>query len=440
MRSGAIILTCLGLLAGFPGGQMLCRSTGNAPVAAASPNLRTRSKAAAGISATPAGSHDHATLAARMKLATAAESVLSRQVMRLDTPALKRLIGESAADPRLASGEGNEKDALLEVLRVACGELYQREGMRSLEWGAAVAEKEGREGVMQELIIQAAALSPELAFPWVNRFKKEYPGFDDSDIRRRSIAMAEAGGADAVIRFMEVFGFDPFADADGAGYAKDFDFAELLDRSAGCDGTIQMAVTRWAAEDGEAAWAGVMSKRDKAVVAGESSGIASDYVGSIYLGVAAGSGEEAATRWLAEKLNSVPDGPAGEMIPGPDVIPAGLDALFIASLRRDEDKVEFVGELLADPRGVERRENEPRDLQEVLELLDSETLRADAVAGIVRKTGLADFYGVSPWSHENVPVLMDFLKFSPAAREKVMVAVREQERAKAERMEERMEE
>jgi len=423
MSSRVPVLTIVFLLAGFAGGRLWHHAAAASAPDAGNTRVPSRSGSMPSALATvlPADQHGYAALRARMgRIVTAGPSV-SRELERLDATALKELVAVALTDPRADSDDSTESGAVEDTFLLACGELYRREGTKALDWAESVGEAAGRQRVLRELLILAAGESPELAKPWMDRYGATYGETERGYLLGpRLISAAEQRGANAVIRLGEILGEDCWASGSGRGYPEGFDFAMLVTGLPDCGGRSD-AVEGWAARDREAAWAGVMAFWNKDG-AGEN---ADTYLRGLYQGAAFAAGDEAAARWIGEKLDSLQEGKDGKMLANiSEEIPAAQDATFLAALKQDADKLAYAGGLTEVPYAPDWQR-----LHGVFAALGTEALQGELLTRTASELA-AGWHGEPEghsstegmWTPELLQEQMDLLEFSPGARAKVMAA------------------
>ncbi len=423
MKIHPAALTIIAMLAGFAGGRILHSGTGGL-AQTESTNSRVPSGAGAGYtgltSPLPAESHGYEALLARLQQMSHAGTSLSRELERLDVGELKNLLNSVSAAIRKESYTGEEEFGIGPLLSAASRELASREGARALEWASALQEDEGGAYVMRELVEAVACISPELAKPWYDGFRKATGGRFPVSFMGGPFTAAAERGADDLARFIVLFDLVDLGAPPEGGYPRDFDFARLVSTLGDSDATAHV-LTRWSAQDKEAAWTAMMEMKSDTGTKGHHVYYSA---ANLYEGVATSEGDDAALRWLSAKLNTLPvavDTRMGRELAS--AIPDEYEAAFVAALQRDEDKLALAWPVVSPTEA----EAWPRKVA-MLQALGSEALQAEIYARIAYPAGNAQAGSeagallMTTWSLEKLQTEMDLLEFSPASREKVLAA------------------
>jgi hypothetical protein len=330
---------------------------------------------------------------------------LRNEIGRMDSNAIRDLM------TRLVT----QNEAMVDIrdaLTVAAGELFHREGMKSLEWAYGLASTNGRADVLEQVIGAAASEAPKFAQPWILRFQAEFGKGVSNSFFHAAINGATARGAEDLIRLREIYGDE----LRGLRFPNEnlpngFDFHRLL---TGVPDSMQLdhAVEYWAAKDRDAAWAGMMEITGRNQLAG------ANYLGSIFSGIAAVEGDKNAARWIVGKLDEIPpdfrDRAISSLLTNQLVGNAGYKTVM-SELPRDSDRVALAASI-ASPFG------NPVAAVGALRFLGSESLQADALVASTKVYGRMASGTQGPDSQkvrDYFSNTMDQLGLSAANRERI---------------------
>ncbi|RYD20589.1 MAG: hypothetical protein EOP88_14520 [Verrucomicrobiaceae bacterium] len=191
------------------------------------------------------------------------------------------------------------------ALGEAAEELYRREGLAALQWatGDGFIPDSPQGDLLRVLLLVAVAEDPAGAKPWVDAYQKALEGSMAgawNPFIEQAIRAASSQGVDALLRLKEIYGVDVLGKADltTGQLPADFDFKRLLQefpQSHGLNATVRL----WAAKDPEGAWKALRE------MDAENKWTTSRYATSLFTGMSQTMGEEAATKWLASRLDEV---------------------------------------------------------------------------------------------------------------------------------------
>lgn len=247
------------------------------------------------------GKHDPGTLSARLREWTPARTELQREMERVGSEELKALGSSPRPDPRSDyTLEASVAHAI--VVRAVAEELCRRGGMAAMEWAASLADSFTRNIATTTILDILIQQDPEAAEPWLKRLYPTY-GTNSSQHEtwfRLGLKAAAARGTDELIRVHGMFPSTyPETPLQVGEYSADFDFAKL---HAVLGGKMDLteAISRWAVHDADAAWRAVKAEL------GAGKMIAGKHFSAVLLGAVLEDGEEAATKWAAERLAELP--------------------------------------------------------------------------------------------------------------------------------------
>lgn len=264
-----------------------------------------------------------------------------REMERLSISELKSLI----LDCGVNEGKyGEETRAGWSIFNAASEELYRREGEDALKWADGL-EAEDRKLVLTWVLRQAAFENPELAKPWIERFRTEFGAGAITAFAHPAIQGATGRGAEELIQLKESYG-DLL---DGAGfpqgtYADDFDFHRFVTSGMTSGMEAMEPFQYWSAKDKEAAWEGFKEvlEKDRSIFA--------SYFGSVFTGVAAVEGEAKAAEWMMSKLDEIPadarKSALSSLQQGGTLTSQGVESVM-AALPNAADRATFAGSLIS---------------------------------------------------------------------------------------------
>lgn len=339
---------------------------------------------------------------------------LTRELERLDVAGLKDLI--TSLQPAPADRDPTAQQARLILLHQAIGELFRRGGERALEWAAALDVTAGRRTVLGQLLEFAAHDTPELAMPWIDRFRDQYGKEATLYVTNQAVIGAIERGAEDLIRVWELFKINIADGSFSAGnFPAGFDFRRLITALPSAS-VNSRAVTYWAALDRDAAWAGVKELID-------TQGIGTGYFSSLFVGVTAMEGNREAARWIASKLDDLPDSlrenAIWSLVQQPQSRQAETLKVLMAALPQDSDRVVLASRVVS-PYLNEAEGNV------ALEALGSQAARVAAITAVAKIYRKVAQNASDPNSNKVrgfFEATMQQFQFSPAAREQVAAAL-----------------
>lgn len=333
---------------------------------------------------------------------------------RLTAAELRDLLAElSALDAGATTGSPFHA---VPAMAAAARELYHREGMAAVEWANSLPRKNGGMEIWREMILAAVVDAPESAEPWVARYQKEQmPGAWNPFIEA-AVRAASAEGVDAILRLRDVFGDSLHQTECATGpVPDDFDFTRLVQEFRGA-GRLDMPIHLWAGKDPEAAWS-YLSKINTT-----DGGLVSRHFNSLFTGLSQTMGEKAAARWLVSRLGELPEysrtRAVFSMLDSHDMRHEVVGPLM-AELPGDADRVALAIGAITPYAG-----DEPL---KILQSLDSETVRVEAVIGAAKVFSRAANFPDHPEAKTITAYftnLMDQLNLSSTDRERVQEVLR----------------
>ncbi|MES2440904.1 MAG: hypothetical protein V4584_17695 [Verrucomicrobiota bacterium] len=419
-----LIPVLAGLLGGFLGGRQLVAPSLETPrvspvarKAAASPSHRS---ARTDACASPHG-HDLKSLLRWWLMEREPGGFDARaQLERMDVTALRSLMADLSA-----SAAGSAGDYRMGYLLAAvAGELFRREGEKALRWADAPDPANGRQKILAAMITAAVTDDPALAKPWFDRYQLEFGKGGSSFIIGAAIRGATSRGAADLIKLKEIFGKHIETGMPDGPLPGDFDFHLFVTHFSSGEPGSRTTMHQWAAKDPEAAWAAAKE------VAATDASHGGTYAGVIFTGKAVGGNEKAAIRWLMPKLDELPEESRREVLGSlfmDNWASRAVIADVLAEIPREEDRIIVVDGVLSPGGDVEVAVN-------ALQALGSEDSQVRTLLQSVGHWGFNSLSGdTSRRFIHYYSSLMDELKLSPQAREKVISQFRPRSGSPADR-------
>jgi len=154
--------------------------------------------------------------------------------------------------------------------------------------------------VLSQLINAAVSENPELGKQWADRFRAENGKDWYRFVVMEAVQGAISRSADDFLQVKELFKGEDVGFAGHDRFAEDFDFGKVV-AAAPVGGGAENMMSRWAAEDPDAAWD--MAKK----MVGEHGERAGSYVGRVFQGISMVKGDGEAAGWLADHIGEVPE-------------------------------------------------------------------------------------------------------------------------------------
>jgi hypothetical protein len=340
---------------------------------------------------------------------------LTRELERLEVAGLQQLIMDLQNAP-IVQDDDAAPMAGETLRRLALSELFRRQGERSLEWAAGVADATIRRSVLGQLLGLAAHDTPELAKPWIDRFCEQYGENRALWFASPVIIGATGRGAEDLVRVWELFkgDFGSYAFPQG-DFPEDFDFRRFITALPNASGNPR-AIAYWAALDRDAAWAGVKELID-------TQGIGASFFSSLFVGVTAVEGNREAAKWIAGKLDDLPDAlrenAIRSLVQQPESRHAETVQILMAELTKESDRVTLASQMVSPYLNS-------AEGSVALEALGSQAARVAAVTAVAKTFRRTAQDATDPNSakvRDFLEATMQQFQFTPAAREQVAAAL-----------------
>jgi hypothetical protein len=336
---------------------------------------------------------------------------LKRELERMDIAGLQGLITDLQNTPMVQDDDASPL-AGQTLRRLAISELFRREGERSLEWAAGLADATIRRSVLGQFVGLAAHDTPELAKPWIDRFCEQYGENRALWFASPVIIGATGRGAEDLVRVWELFkgDFGSYAFPQG-DFPEGFDFRRLITALPNAPGNPR-AIAYWAALDRDAAWAGVKELID-------TQGIGASFFSSLFVGVTAVEGNREAAKWIVGKLDALPEASRESairsLVQQPESRQAETVQILMAELTKESDRVTLASQMVSPFLNV-------AEGTVALEALGSQAARVAAVTVVAktyRRTAQDTTDPNSARVRNFLEATMQQFQFTPAAREQV---------------------
>lgn len=185
-------------------------------------------------------------------------------------------------------------------LNLAVAELLHREGLAAFDWAERIEDKDQREAILGTLIAEACGTTPTVALHWLSRKSQDLGPFRINSFLVRAIQSIPTHGVDS-LRLIQYFSEAGRGD-DLSAVAPDCDFAGLIEAMPEFK-RMDILLQGWGRQDPDAAFRAVMEQKQNTGLSKKG-----EYLAMIFSGMSRTASQKDSARWLARKLDELPDG------------------------------------------------------------------------------------------------------------------------------------
>lgn len=272
---------------------------------------------------------------------------LEMQFERMEISELKTLIEEIIAKltenpDRLepfSKEESLSRQANLLLAKMAGVELFRREGEPAIEWANKLS-KEVRQGVLRDMLFEAATTDPKMSKPWSDAWMKDYGTIGNFEMN--AAAGAAQRGPEALAEVLELYQWRHLSPYYEVGdFSDDFDFSKFHALLKNENPVPMSAFAIWASRDRDAALNAVLKDDPKKNVR---------YLGSVFEGISAVEGRTKAAEWIIGNLDRFPaevHDDAIRALRGTDKLTSKEITTVLGSLLTDHDRLTYATEVIS---------------------------------------------------------------------------------------------